>query len=267
MFGLMNNVNFHDDETDTGFDCANDDNKTPEYDSLANVALSAETYGMRNTAWFVGQQLIEDITSGDLDEDELPSDRLDALIVGAVGDEEDSLNAQLLSAQVKDVFLSLGVDQKVVDNMFGNNVTTADAAIEAACETAQGNLPTDGKELDTFGQEFIYGYDGAENEEDLDTESDFDSAGKKRKPTATLGKATTRKNQFGQTLRYKGVKVIRHGEVKVINQRVPGQKVKMSAKQKSALKKASKKAHTAGALKSRLKSWKKGQKMGLNEGD
>lgn len=272
MFGLLGGVNFRtDDEKGTvaNFDGANAATESgeagAEYDSLANVALASDTYALRQTAIYVALQLIEDLGEGDLDDDELPSDRMDSLIAGAVGDEEDEdgMSYQLLSAQVEDVFLSLGVDSSTVDTMFSDDVTTADAAIEAACEAALANLPAEGEDLDTFIEEFVYGFDGAEFEDDHDLESDFDSTGKRK---TTVGKTTVRKNKFGQTLRYKGVKVIRHGKVKVINKRVAGgAKVRLSAKQKAALRKASVKARTGSAMRKRLRSWKKGQKMGLNK--
>lgn len=269
MFG-SGGLHFHrDDEQPDGFDsaAAAAAAKVGTAD-LDAVALNAEIQDIRKNALVLGLQLIDDIAEKDLDDGELATDRLDSLIAGALGidtiDEESGFLVQLLSANIADVFESLGVDVAMAESMFSDAEDEANAAIEAACETALSNLPSDGTDLDTFIKEFIYGYSADFSEDDEDDETDGFDAAEKRKPTATLGKAAVRKNKFGQTLRYRGVKVIRFGQVSIVNKRVKGQKaVRLSPKQKAALRKAVAKAHTGSAVKQRLKSWKKGKRMGL----
>lgn len=235
---------------------------------LDAVALNAEIQDIRKNALVLALQLIDDIAEKDLDDAELATDRLDSLIAGALGidsvDDESELLGQLLSANIADVFESLGVEVAVAEAMFSDAEDEANAAIEAACETALSNLPSEGDDLNTFIKEFIYGYSAEFSEDDADDETDGYDAAQKRMPSATLGKAAVRKNQFGQKLRYRGVKVIRFGQVKVVNQRLKGQKaVRLSPKQKAALRKAVARAHTSSAVNKRRKSWNKGKRMGL----
>ncbi|MHA3062003.1 hypothetical protein ACX1N5_15280 [Acinetobacter sp. ANC 4636] len=79
--------------------------------------------------------LIMAVTNGELD-GELPSDYLDSLLVEATdedeGDNDDLFN--LIIGAVQDAFESLGVDETTIGQMFADDVESADAAIEAACE-------------------------------------------------------------------------------------------------------------------------------------
>ena len=61
---------------------------------------------------------------------------------------------------------------------------------------------------------------------------------------------------------YKRALAIRNGKKTIIRKRISGT-VRLSAKQKMAIKKAQRKAHSGAARAKRLKSMKRRQKMGL----
>ena len=115
-----------------------------------------------------------------------------------------------------------------------------------------GNLPDAGEPLDKHYNDFVFGF----NEADLLGEEDgFDSV-------RFAGQKTSRKVN-GKKTQYKVVRAIRGGKVAFVAKRLKGQKVRLSAAQKQALKKANAKSQTANAIRKRLKSRKKGQAMGL----
>lgn len=248
-------------QTVNGFDSASGD--------AAVVVMSADDQGynselshLRRTALFSVLQLADDIISGDLDDDELPSDRLDAYLSPEGDDGEDEESAQvsqqvvqILAANMADAMSSLGVDDETIAAAFDTDIDAADEAIEKLAETIELNLPK-GEELEGFITSFLYG----EGELDMDAGKidGFDSA-------AQVGKNKVRKNKYGQTLVYKGVKAVRNGKVTVVNKRVgnTAMKVKLSAKQKMALRKAGAKAITPNAIKKRLKSISVGRRNGL----
>lgn len=229
--------------------------------------------------------LIEAVTNNGLDDGELPTDALDRMMAEAIDNEEaDEIEWDALAGAVSDAFETLGVDESVINEMFGDNIEAADAAIEAGCETALANMPDDGEPMDDFIHDFVYGYDEADSDDD---EAEFDSVGKtyravikaNGKPAkiahvakgskhekARLGATTIRRTgRKGAKVSYRGVLAIRHGVRTVVNKRIGGAKVHLSALQKGALKKARMKAHTANAIKIRVKSWKKGLKLGIHK--
>lgn len=81
----------------------------------------------------------------------------------------------------------------------------------------------------------------------------FDAGNKK---PLRAGATTVKKTKFGN-LRYQGVKAMRHGKVVVVNKRIGGH-VRLSAKQKAALKKARRKSHNGLASMSRMNSIRRG---------
>lgn len=249
-------------QTVNGFDSAAGD--------AAEMVMSADDHGfsselsqLRRTALFSVLQLADDIISGDLDDDELPSDRLDAYLSpegDTDGEDEESDQVsqqvvQILAANMADAMSSLGVDDETIAAAFDTDIDAADEAIEKLAETIELNFPK-GEELEGFITSFLYG----EGELDMDSGKidGFDSA-------AQMGKNKVRKNKYGQTLVYKGVKAVRNGKVTVVNKRVgnTAMKVKLSAKQKMALRKAGAKAITPNAIKKRLKSISVGRRNGL----
>ncbi|ENV14253.1 hypothetical protein F965_00496 [Acinetobacter schindleri NIPH 900] len=217
-----------------------------------SVAESREQQSLiehaREQALHIVSELVEAISDETLEEGQLPSDLLDELLLEVVdeSDDEDNTHFDLIVGAVSDLLESLDVDESVIAEVFGEDVEASDAAIESVVNTLIANLPDAGDELDEFVREFIYG----EPEE----ESDFDAA----KPGSTKIRKVS-----GKSVVYRGTFAIRKGKKVVVNKRLPNQKVRLTAKQKGALKKARLKSHTANAIKTRLKSFKKGQKLGI----
>lgn len=243
-----------------------------QHDPIAErIAISAIA-SMRIAAMSIvlSTALIVTEGQGDIDpEDEmLPSEVLDNLTLEQVQEDDedddteiDPMVKSVLSAHVADAFSSLGVGDDVINDLFASDTDVADTAIESACQTVVENLPQDGDPLDEFVMAFAFGYDAealVAGGSDKYTEEGYDSAmfdAGNKKPLRA-GATTVKKTKFG-TVRYKGVKAMRHGKVVVINKRISGH-VRLSAKQKAALKKARRKAHNGLASMSRMKSIRHG---------
>lgn len=241
------------------------------YDPISERAEITATSNMRLAALSVVLQLALLVTEGqDVEpEDEmLPSELLDALMLETLSDDDDDdidpLVKAALSAHVADAFASFGVDDGVIDDMFGMDTDVADTAIEGACQTVVENLPDDGEPLDEFAQIFAFGYDlSDEPYEELYDGAMFDGVmfdGQKKKKPRTGQKTTKEIN--GHKVTYKAVKVIRNGKVDVVNKRIGGHVV-LSSKQKASLRKARKKAATPTAIRKQMKSLAKGIKRNL----
>lgn len=211
---------------------------------------------VRETALHIVSDLVNAVSDGTLDEDELPTDRLDSLIIDAIdgADDEDGTYENALVASIDDAFSTFGVDDSVIQEIFSDNVDAADAAIEAAASTVIANMPDEGDPLDELVREFIYG--------EPDEEEGFDSIGGKKK--LSRGQMST-KTVGGRKVRYKAIAAIRNGKKAIVNKRLPGQKVRLSSDQKAGLKKARLKAMSANSIRKRIKSLTKGKKMGLHK--
>ena len=211
---------------------------------------------VRETALHIVSDLVNAVSDGTLEEDELPTDRLDSLIIDALdgADDEDGTYENALVASIDDAFSTFGVDDSVIQEIFSDNVDAADAAIEAAASTVIANMPDDGDPLDELVREFIYG--------EPDEEEGFDSIGGKKK--LSRGQMST-KTVGGRKVRYKAIAAIRNGIKKIVNKRLPGQKIRLSSDQKAGLKKARLKAMSANSIRKRIKSLTKGKKMGLHK--
>ena len=211
---------------------------------------------VRETALHIVSDLVNAVSDGTLEEDELPTDRLDSLIIDAIdgADDEDGTYENALVASIDDAFSTFGVDDSVIQEIFSDNVDAADAAIEAAASTVIANMPDEGDPLDELVREFIYG--------EPDEEEGFDSIGGKKK--LSRGQMST-KTVGGRKVRYKAIAAIRNGIKKIVNKRLPGQKVRLSSGQKAGLKKARLKAMSANSIRKRIKSLTKGKKMGLHK--
>lgn len=187
---------------------------------------------------------------GDDKEELTPSELLDSLTVEATSDDDDDENDSsyydLMTNSVADALRSLGVDDTTINDAFGDSVESADSAIEAISETVLANLPDDGEPLNTFTDDFIFGVDA--------TDEDYDA----------MNGQHTQKQVNGKKIHYVGAVAIRHGKRVVINKRMQGQKVRLTQKQKGALKKMRMKAFSANAMRRRIKSFKKGVKLGLH---
>ena len=211
---------------------------------------------VRETALHIVSDLVNAVSDGTLEEDELPTDRLDSLIIDAIdgADDEDGTYENALVASIDDAFSTFGVDDSVIQEIFSDNVDAADAAIEAAASTVIANMPDEGDPLDELVREFIYG--------EPDEEEGFDSIGGKKK--LSRGQMST-KTVGGRKVRYKAIAAIRNGIKKIVNKRLPGQKIRLSSGQKAGLKKARLKAMSANSIRKRMKSLIKGKKMGLHK--
>ncbi|WP_151750538.1 hypothetical protein [Acinetobacter sp. TUM15131] len=208
---------------------------------------------VRELALHIVSDLVDAVTDNTLDDGELPTDRLDALILDAIdGEDEDQTFEDALVASIDDALSSFGVDDSVITEIFNDNVEAADAAIEAAASTVIANMPDDGDPLDEFVREFIYG--------EPDEEDGFDSVGGKKK--LSRGQMSV-KHVGGRKVRYKAIAAIRNGVKKIVNKRLPGQKIRLTSEQKAGLKKANLKARSANSIRLRIKSLKKGKKIGL----
>lgn len=221
-------------------------------DSEINAnALNSEVQSLRRGALAIAIALANSIIENELGEGELPTDRLDALLAGIASDENDEEfevdqpTLDIVIANVQDALATLGVSDDLIVAMFGGDAD-ADEAIETASEIIESNLPS-GDDLDELFDLFVYG----EAQDDEDHMMDG----------VSLGKTTTKSGKFGKVV-YKAVKAIRNGKVSVINKRVSG-KVKLSAKQRSALNKARRKASATGAIKKRMRSMKKAKAMNI----
>ncbi|MNZ81642.1 hypothetical protein D3C78_1003180 [compost metagenome] len=221
-----------------------------EASPLDKTALNSEIQNLRKVSLETVFGLAESIVEKTLDEDELPSDRLDNLLAGlASGSDDDEFEVDeatldIIIANVQDALASLGVDEGVIASMFGGDAN-ADEAIEAAAEIIVSNTPQ-GDDLDEFIDLFVYG-------EAEDDELMVDGV--------SIGKTTSKSGKFGKVV-YKAVKAIRNGKVAIVNKRVSG-KVKLSPKQRSALAKARRKAGSASAIEKRSRSMAKSKAMNL----
>lgn len=232
--------------------------------SASAASASEDREAMSAIEWCRGKALdivahvADVITENDLAEDQLPSDLLDSLMLDAIDHEDGDLDADseevagALGEAIGDALSSLGVDDTTIDDIFSDDITVADSALESAASTIIANLPDEGEPLDSFVREFIFG-------EPDDAEQAFDSATGKK---LSVGKSTIKKFN-GKSIRYKAVKAIRNGHVVVKNKRLKGQSVRLTAQQRAAIKKAGRKALTGNAIRKRLRSLSKGKKLAL----
>lgn len=236
-----------------GFDGIGSQSVQKASDEIGGVdlrVLTASVQQMRLAALSITIGITEAINDGKLPENSLPSEYLDALILSELGVEEgdeasiDQSVMAMLEANVADAMATLGVSDNTISDIFSDDTELSDAAIEAAAETVQANMPDGGEAMDALVQAFTFGFDPADMFED---EPGFDSM------KNTAGRSTV-KEVNGKKIRYKGVKVVRNGKVTVVNKRLPGQKVVLSSAQKQALNKLHAKPITGNALSRRMRS-------------
>ncbi|WP_296405408.1 hypothetical protein [Psychrobacter sp.] len=252
------------------FDSAQDAKKAAEgieFDLIDERQATHATTQMRLAALQIVLMMAGIVNEVDFaDQDLLPSELLDSLILESFNedpddddDEIDSTVKSILAAHISDALSSLGVDDDMISDIFDGDTEIADPAIEAASEIVLENMPAD-SDLDNFIATFAYGDDEmleTPEEEALEDEGMYDAA---RKPLS-VGKTTKRKVGNSNVV-YKAVKAVRNGKLTVVNKRIAG-KVRLSPAQKSALKKARKKSTTGTAVKKRMLSFAKGLKRGI----
>lgn len=229
-------------------------------------ALLADIQTIRGLALSVVLMTADAIVDGTIPDDEIPSEFMDIQILEGLGlseDEElDPILNQLITANIMDALSSFNVPEEVIADIFGEDSEAADAALEVAADTIVANLPDEGEPLDTFMNEFIYGFDSSDVLDEGDDVEEFDAVGKKK---LAVGRKTV-KEVNGRKIRYKAVRVVRHGKITVINKRLAGQKLRLTAKQKQGMKKMNVKSHSYGAISRRLRSLTKGVKHNIYKG-
>lgn len=245
-------------------------NADPISERMALVATSQ----MRLQALSVSFMLAAMLTASDFDDEEiLPSELLDSLMLDAFSDDDDDeydggdideTVKVTFSAHVADALSTLGVEDSVIEDLFSDEVEVADAAVTMAAETVLENMPDDGDDFEEFVTAFAYSDEDESDETAFDgmEEPQFDAAGKKKLRT---GKKTVKKVN-GKTLVYKAVKAIRNGKRVVINKRISG-KPFLKAGQKAALKKARRKASTGTAIRKQMRSLGKGIRANIYKGN
>lgn len=245
----------------------------------------AATSQMRLQSLSVVFMLASMLSETDYDDDEmLPSELLDSLMLEAFsdGDDEDDVDEidekvkTVFSAHVSDALSTLGVSDDIIEDLFDTDTEIADAAVTSASETVLDNMPDDGKDFDEFVTAFAYGDDGSESsyddmdgddddDEDEDEDEDeeqYDAAGKKK---LAVGKKSSRTIN-GKKLRYKAVAAMRKGKKVIVNKRISGT-ARLTAGQKAGLKKAQKKAQAPRVIKQAMRSLKKGISRNVYKGN
>jgi len=199
-------------------------------EEAANPAAAFEEIAARMDAVAAVQEWIGD---KELDENETAADRLLALMVGIadsnqdgeLDDDEQEVIATALEA-AWDYLATLGVAEDDLDLLL--NEWDPDAAVRVQDLLASAG-EADADQQDADLDDFVFGPDAQE--------AVFD--------------ATYRKKM-----------VVRNGKKVRINKRVSGS-VRLTGKQKLAIRKAQMKARSAGAKMRRMKSMRKRQKLGL----
>ncbi len=247
-----------------------------ELDPISERMAITATSQMRLAALNVAFMLSAVLTDGEYDDEELlPSEVLDGLMIEAFTDDDDDEadlgdideNVRItFSAHVSDALSTLGVEDAVIADLFDDEIEVADAACLAAAETVLENMPDDGEAFDEFVAGFAYSDDGGNEDEEesfdgMNEEYQFDAAKKKLR----AGKKTVKKVN-GKTLIYKAVKAIRNGKKVTINKRIAG-KVKLNASQRAGLKKARRKAGTSSAIRKQMRSFGKGLRANIYKGN
>jgi hypothetical protein len=228
-------------------------------------ATLAGTQEMRKVGLSIVIELAESITENALDTDETPSERLDALMSGALGlddDESDNALVPLLSEHMVDALSGFKVPVAMIADAFGENSDVADSAIDQMSEIVIANLPSKGAELDDFIKDFVYGFSEPDmsDADSSDEVEEYDSMGKPKKKLG-VGQKTTKKVN-GHTLQYKAVKAVRHGKIVTVNKRIGGTVV-LTASQKAAVHKLHAKPRTSSMMKMAMRSLVKGKKANI----
>lgn len=222
--------------------------------SIDSIALNSEIQASRYLAMAILLTLCDDIFSGDLEENETPADRLEALLSVAEDEtDEESQNfaVSILIANIQDAAVSLGVPADVAIGAFDDsNPEVQDDFIESMADFVSSNVP-DGEEFEQFREDFVYGSPDKFEPNEADQLDGLLNAGK-----------TSVKKRNGRTLIYRAVKAIRNGKIKVVNKRLGGT-AKLTAKQKQAVKRMQAKSQRGGAMKKRLRSLQKGKNANL----
>lgn len=226
----------------SGYDSAQSEQIEEKLSDIEHNALVADIANMRGWALQVVLNLIDALSDG-LEEDETPSSIMYELIDDVLGEDDNEgqdLLESLFAANLAEAFSELGVDDETINDIMSDDAELADAAIEAAIETATANLPDAGEPLDEFYNEFVYGFEvGADALKD-----EYDAV---------------KKN-------FKQKKAIRNSELTMVWVRTGGRPKKLSPEQKEARQKGGINSHKPESEKKRAKSIKIGKILGLYDG-
>ncbi|OJU54254.1 MAG: hypothetical protein BGN93_02385 [Acinetobacter sp. 39-4] len=211
---------------------------------------------IRETALHIVSDLVDAVIDNTLDENELPTDRLDLLILDAldVADDENGTLENALVASIDDVLSSFGIDDSVIVEIFSDNIEAADAAIEVAAEQIIANMPDEGDALDQFIREFIYG--NAEEKQGFDSQSGKENRSYEPKYIKSVD---------DRKVYYKANIAIRSGLKKIVNKRLSAKRAIVASNQEIGLKKTRLKERSASFLRKRMRSLLKGKKIGFNK--
>lgn len=209
------------------FDSCGDKDKSEKFDSIA------ENYAARDIAVRAAAAVQEWAETDDLDENETYADRLQALMIGIAdsnkdgelsSDESDVVEAALNAAW--DYLASKGVSEEDCSAVLNDWDAEAAARVKDLVASA---LPDGADASDADIDAFAFS--------DADQEPAYDAV-------------------------YKKTFAIRNGKKVKINKRISGT-VRLTAKQKVAIRKAQMKSHSAAATMRRLKSMRIRKRSGL----
>ena len=212
--------------------CKDDDKKKSPMLTL-DAAETAESYVSTDVAMRAAATVQQWAETDDLEDGETYSDRLYAMFVGIadsnkdgeISDDESDLIMAALNAGY-DYLLSNGVSEADASKLLNDwDDDTAERVRDLLAESLPDGIDAEQEDLDNFV------FSAEENEPVLDAV-------------------------------YKKTFAIRHGKKVRINKRISGT-VRLSAKQKVAIKKAQMKSHSASAMMRRMKSMKLRRRAGL----
>lgn len=214
-------------------DSCKDDEKKKSPMLTLDAAETAESYVSTDVAMRAAATVQQWAETDDLEDGETYSDRLYAMFVGIadankdgeISDDESDLIMAALNAGY-DYLLSKGVSEADASKLLNDwDDDTAERVRDLLAESLPDGIDAEQEDLDNFV------FSAEENEPVLDAV-------------------------------YKKTFAIRHGKKVRINKRISGT-VRLSAKQKVAIKKAQMKSHSASAMMRRMKSMKLRRRAGL----
>lgn len=221
-----------------------DDGKKKDTDKVAAV-MDAAGYASQNVRAMAAAAVQQWCESGqEMDEGEGPADRLTMLLVGiADGDKDGELTDDeqsvfgLAGEAAWDYMAGKGVSDDDLEAIFNSDdPEVSNAAAVRACDLLCGVLPSGDDDSADDIDGFAFGSDALQPA--LDAVAVFDAV-------------------------YKNTFAVRGGKKVRIKKRIAGT-VRLTAKQKVAVRKMQHKSHSAAAMIRRLKSARIGQRMGLN---
>lgn len=210
------------------------------------VAGESSAYAIQSISMRVAASLQTwcETVADDLGDGESKADRLLAMLIGIADEDKDGeltedeqMIVEVAMNEAWSYLAAKGVAESDLDALFNSDdPAESGAAAERVCEYLAEKLPN-GEGADDEVDDFTFGPEA--------TEGVFDSAGRVMLDAV-----------------YKKRFAIRGGKKTMVRKRVAGT-VRLSAKQKVAIRKAGRKAHGSRAMAKRLKSMRMRKNMGL----